>query len=236
MCEQIAPYLQLAGGDLNTLALSTCEDRWNLVQQVIVAAAKGEKDFNSAWGLSSVWELLDKTKLKKADAKKFSDKAINGWATGPIVDSHAGKFKALGSEYRTPGHYRLKESGNVRLGATNEMMHPSIQHRLDRDDKYQPAALGRDPNNPRKLFKRVSCLADKVTKKPAHFEWTDGDVTVSEYVIKPTDYFTRHVAMQDGWSEGDSASDFIGHTDLFLGADTSEARSVTTKNEHKTRQ
>ncbi|KAI0123296.1 hypothetical protein BJ170DRAFT_587135 [Xylariales sp. AK1849] len=210
MCEQIAPYLQLQGGDLLTLARNTVEDRFNLTRPALGAVARGDKDYGSHWIWSKAWAALDKTHIHNAQLKKIADGVINGWATGPIVDSFAGTMVAAGSETRTPGRYVQDTTGkkSVKIGPTFEKIHPSVGYRREkRAQDYKPPALEK--------FKRNESGTEG-------FIWTDGTVTIPEYVIKPGDVFSRHVAMQDSWGTEFTASDYIGNVDRVVGAKTSE--------------
>lgn len=211
MCEQIAPYLQLRGGDLLTLATDTVEDRVNLIRPALASVARGDKDYGSHWIWSKAWAALDYTKIHTAQLKKVANDAVNGWATGPIVDSFTGAMMAAGSEHRTPGRYYGQDTTGknaVKLGPTNEMIHPSVGYRKEKQRQhYDPPAL--------KGFDRKQSGSEG-------FIWTDGNTTIPEYVIKPTDVFSRHVAKQDSWDSEFSASDYIGNVDRVVGVKTSE--------------
>ncbi|KAI0168356.1 hypothetical protein BJ166DRAFT_254937 [Pestalotiopsis sp. NC0098] len=215
MCEQIAPYLQLRGGDLLTLATDTVEDRVNLIRPALASVARGDKDYGSHWIWSKAWAALDYTKIHTAQLKKVANDAVNGWATGPIVDSFTGAMRAAGSEHRTPGRYHGQDTTGkkaVKLGPTNEMIHPSVGYRKEKQRQhYDPPAL--------KGFNRKQSGSEG-------FIWTDGNTTIPEYVIKPTDVFSRHVAKQDSWDSELSASDYIGNVDRVVGVKTSELRDL----------
>jgi hypothetical protein len=208
MCEQIAPYLQLQGGDLLTLAKNTVEDRFNLIHPVLASAAQGKKDYGSNWILSKGWAALEYTGIYEAPLKKVADDVVNGWATGPIVDSFTGHMAVMGSRTRTPGRYTHDNTKEevIKLGLTNEMIHPSVGYRKEKRLRdYDPPAL--------KGFER------KLSKSEG-FIWTDGETKIPEYVIKPTDVFTRHVALNDSSASGLTASNYIGKVDRAVGAKT----------------
>lgn len=213
MCEQAAPYLQL-DGDLGTVANATVEDRSSLVSPVLRKLEQGGKDYGSNWAMKIAWKTLDKTGVKKAQLKKVALGVVNGWATGPIVDSFTGSMAVAGSITRTPGRY--SEAG---FGATNEMIHPCVKYRMKKDETYKPLALAG--------FKR-----DLLEEKKNGYVWTKEKVAIPEYIIKPGDYFTRHVALQDSLSE-DGASDFIGQIDRDMGAKTFEAETLDIREENK---
>jgi hypothetical protein len=210
MCEQVAPYLQF-DGDLGTIARSAVEARFNLITPVLRTLEKGEKDYGSNWVMKNAWKALDMTGVKKAQLKTLANNVVNGWATGPIVDSFTGSMAAAGSITRTPGQYR--EEG---FGTTKEMIHPCVKYRMLKDKTYKPLPL--------EGFSR-SLMKDG-------YVWTKGKVTIPEYTIKPEEYFTRHVAMQD-CSVEDGASDFIGQIDRDLGVKSFEAETLDTREETK---
>ncbi|KAI8625509.1 hypothetical protein F5Y19DRAFT_450302 [Xylariaceae sp. FL1651] len=211
MCEQIAPYLQLQEGNLQTLAMDASADRFNLIHPVLKSMAQGKKDYGSQSYLSYGWKALDYTGLYKAPLKKVPDTAINGWGTGPIVDSFTGKIMAAGAEIRTPGRYKQYKIGKIttEMGATKEMIHPSVGYRKEKCCDYNPPAL---EGFSRKLLPSKG------------FVWTDGKIEIPEYVIKPTDLFTRHLARSDITDPELMASDYIGHVDRVVGEKTSELR------------
>ncbi|KAJ6256141.1 hypothetical protein Dda_8976 [Drechslerella dactyloides] len=210
MCEQVSPYLRLED-DLGSVARSAVEDRFNLIQPVLARIREGEKDFGFHWAGSWAWKALDMTGLKKAQVRKLPDNAVNGWATGPIVDSFEGKMALAGETIRLPGRYKDDYTGKKlkSIGPTYEFMHPCVHYRKEKDKTYQPKGL--------------ADLIRKPKKSSDGFEWVskDGATVIPEFVIKPTDHFTRFVAMQGG-SE-DAAMDFIGTIDKTLGFQTMEA-------------
>jgi hypothetical protein len=155
-------------------------------------------DYGTNWVMKNVFKVLDKTGVKKAQMMKVALEVVNGWATGPIVDSFTGAMVAAGSITRTPGRYR-----EAAFGATNEKIHPSVRYRMEKDKTYKPLALAG--------FQR-SLREDK-----KEYVWTKDNIIIPEFIIKPEDYFTRHVAMQDAVMEG-GASDFIGQIDRDIGA------------------
>lgn len=210
MCEQIAPYIQLKGGDLLTLAMNTVEDRMSLIRPIMEAVSKGEKDYGSNRIISKGWAALDKIGIHKAQLKKIADGVVDGWATGPIIDSFAGTMMAAGSEIRNPGRYELDTTGKkpIKVGPANEYIHPSVGYRkTKRPQEYNPPAL--------KGFNRIEA-GNK------GFIWTDGKSTIPEYVIKPEDVFTRYIAQQDSMDIDLTAVDFVGDVDRVLDLKTSE--------------
>jgi hypothetical protein len=216
MCEQVAPYLELAA-DLPSLAITTVEDRSNLLCPVLERIANGEKDYGSNWVTSKAWKLLDKTGLKKAQVIHIPLEVVNGWATGPIVDSCTGMMALTGSDRRTPGRYHEDKTGKnpAKMGQTNEMIHPSVKYRMLKDASYKPIPLSGFERSLRQ-------------SKNEGYEWTNGEVTIPEYLIKPRDYFTRHVARQDG-KITNGAEDFIAGIDRDVGAMTSAREFLETR-------
>jgi hypothetical protein len=216
MCERVAPYLQLST-DLSTLASSAVEDRHNLIAPVMERIHTGEKDYGTNWVASKAWMLLDKTGLKKAQLRKIADGVVNGWATGPIVDSCTGAMAVAGAVPRIPGRYREREGGDeTKIGDTNEKIHPCVKYRMMKDPSYKPVALaGFDKRTLRQ-------------EKEKGYEWTNGKVKILEYLIKPEDHFTRCIAKKDDRVDH-KASDFIGSIDRDVGANTDEANSLSTR-------
>jgi hypothetical protein len=223
MVEQVAPYLQFVE-DLYSLGYSTVTDRNNLVHPVLERISKGEeKDFGTQWVMKKASQLLDMTGLKNAQVRKIAGEVINGWATGPIVDSFTGSMAIAGSIPRTPGQYKKGEHGEL-LGPTLEMIHPSIAFRMAQVSDYKPG--------PMDGFKR---RAKKVGKEG--YEWRNEklDITISEYLIKPHDSLTRIVARQDANTHfGSRAMDFIGGIDRDVGANTTEEATSLVGRETKT--
>ncbi|KAK8094390.1 hypothetical protein PG997_001075 [Apiospora hydei] len=231
MCEQVAPYLQL-DVDLRSLAEAAVEDRVTLIKPVLDRIAHGEKDFGSNWLTRKGWEALDWSGLKKAQLKHVANDVVNGWATGPIVDSFSGTMTLAGAVNRTPGRYgEYKEKGKspVNLGKTHEMIHPSVEYRMR---KKKTATPRYDPEGLKGFRRDVRRAADEglyewTGSGRSGYEWTktgktkEGgeavEVLIPEYLIKPEDVFSRYVAMQDSLGVEGTASDFIGEIDKAVG-------------------
>jgi hypothetical protein len=221
MVEQVAPYLQFVE-DLCSLGYDTVTDRNNLIHPVLERLSKNEKDFGTQWVMKKAWELLDATSLKKAQLRKIASEVVNGWATGPIVDSFTGSMAVAGSIPRTPGQYHKGADGKL-LGPTFEMIHPSVAFRKLQVSDYVGPIDG---------FKR---RAKEV--KEEGYEWRNEklDITISEYLIKPGDQLTRIVARQDANTHfGNKAFDFIGGIDRDVGANTTEEAQSLVGRETKT--
>ncbi|KAK8039076.1 hypothetical protein PG993_007487 [Apiospora rasikravindrae] len=236
MCEQIAPYLQL-DVDLRSLARVAVEDRVTLIKPVLDRIAHGEKDFGSNWLARKGWEALDWSGLKKAQPKHVANDVVNGWATGPIVDSFSGTMTLAGAVDRTPGRYvEYKEKGKspVKLGETHEMIHPSVEYRMRKKKnttpRYDPEGLKgfrRDVRKAADEKKRSEWTGSGKLGYEWTYEWTktgntkEGgevvEVLIPEYLIKPEDVFSRYVAMQDSLGVEGTASQFINEIDKAVG-------------------
>jgi len=173
MTEQVRPFLRFE----ERLRKRSVRDRMALIIPVKAEiAAGGNKDFGS-YG-KSFWKALDYTGLKKAPTKQISDKAVCGWATGPINDSYTGSVKATGSKTRTPGRYRTQKGSDKLLGETFESIHPSVAYRMKVVEGYNPPAL--------KGFTRVW---DSTAKQ---WSWKHADGTeVPEFKIPEDAKFSR---------------------------------------------
>ncbi|KAI1848423.1 hypothetical protein JX265_008795 [Neoarthrinium moseri] len=203
MCEQVAPYLQL-DTDLDTLARGAVEDRYSLMRPALDAMAKADKDALGSPLSSKGLGLLEKAGLKKAQVKGISKEVINGWATGPIVDSYAGLMAFAGSVPRTPGRYAEDKSGKVKLGQTNEYIHPSVEYRKRSRTDYRPKPLEGFTRSARQSGSKG-------------YDWTSSTVTIPEYVIKPEHRFTRYIVAQDTSRTEGTAHDFIAEIDKIIG-------------------
>ncbi|KAK8025777.1 hypothetical protein PG990_003600 [Apiospora arundinis] len=247
MCEQVAPYLQLDIDHLNALSKHAVEDRNNLIRPVLDRIDHGEKDYGSNWLTRKAWEALDWSGLKKAQKKHIASDVVNGWATGPIVDSYSGAMTLAGAADRTPGRYveykegeedeEDKKSAPVKLGPTHEMIHPSVEYRMRKkkmaSPPYGPAGL--------KGFRRSvrqypdDKKYDWIAPGRRGYEWTktktnggagEVEVLIPEYLIRPEDVFSRYVAMQGSLEVEGTASDFLGEIDKAVGAKTREADNL----------
>lgn len=203
MCEQISPYLQL-DKNLLSLASNAVQDRYELIHAPLqpLPPAPPAKAIGG-WLEKKTSGLLEKTGLKETTFKQASQEVQYGWATGPIIDSFSGSMALAGSTTRSPGRYDVDKTTGEKLGKTNEMIHPSVQYRRDKITSYKPDSL--------KGFSR-----QQIPGKG--FEWSDGRITIPEYVIKPEDAFTRYIAEQDKLQPAGRAADFIHGIDRAVGA------------------
>ncbi|KAF7534357.1 hypothetical protein G7054_g6328 [Neopestalotiopsis clavispora] len=194
MCEQIAPYVQL-GSDLDNnllkLAINSVRDRYALIHSPLrtTPQTRGEALLSKASDFFSPVQ------------KPVSPEIQYGWADGPIIDSYAGPMKLAGHKTRTPGRYSRGGSDAVNLGETNEMIHPTVQYRMQRRPNYRPEPL------------------DGFTRQKTDrgFQWEQGDVVIPEYRIKRSDVFSRYIVDQDSLKGESQASKFVRGIDEVLG-------------------
>lgn len=178
MCEQIAPYLQLDINLLN-LARNSLQDRYDLIDAPLqVPPTRLPKSISDLLSKAAS-DFLQKTTAREGMPTQDTSQDIRyGWATGPIVDSFAGSVALAGSTIRTPGRYTEDKSNGVRLGRTNEMIHPTVKYRMDKRVGYKPEALD-------------GFVHQQI--RPDLYEWKHGDTTIPEFVIKSGDAFSRYL-------------------------------------------
>ncbi|GKT41621.1 uncharacterized protein ColSpa_01802 [Colletotrichum spaethianum] len=173
----------------------------------LIHSAK-HKNFGSFWPLQLFWRGLDYMKIYIASATVDFDEADDSWATGLTIDI----FDILNmflisrlfvfflkvipfmSSYRTPGEYN-KDTAQGGTGKTNEQIHPSVHYRKTKIYGYGPKSL--------EGFSRSKRMEQKDGKLSSMYEWTKGTVVIPEYMIKKTDYISRHLVRHS------SAKDFI---------------------------
>jgi len=149
--------------------------------------------------------------------------ALVGWATGPIIDSFTGTMTLGGSRYRTPGGYKeskLQSGKTVKLGKTNEFIHPTVQYRIDH--------LGRGGYNPTALwgFERKKDYVELKdgSGKVAGYVWEKKDGTkVPEWRIREDD------AMERACVASRSSRVWMGKLDKELGVRSAEALALDVK-------
>jgi hypothetical protein len=194
MCERIAPYVQL-DTNLIKLASNSIQERYDLISSSLQAPRKTPKLTLMKKALSLFnWKCNGKPQDGARKDVQY------GWASGPIVDSFTGAMVVAGSTIRTPGRYQDDESKGVGIGKTHEMIHPSVQYRMQKIPNYRPAAL--------KGFIRQQTVNG--------FEWRKGDITIPEFVIKPEDKFSRYLVDQEKLEGNAEAADFIEAIDQAL--------------------
>ncbi|ETS85953.1 hypothetical protein PFICI_03978 [Pestalotiopsis fici W106-1] len=193
MCEQIAPYVQL-DSNLLKLATNSVRDRYELIHAPLQLTPQTREEGL----LKKASDLLNRA---GAGQKPVSPEVQYGWADGPIVDSFAGTMKLAGSKPRTPGRYSHSGPDGAKLGKTNEMIHPSVQYRMQRRPEYRPEPL--------KGFTR---------QQTDHgFQWKQGEIVVPEYRIKSSDVFSRYIVDQDSLKGESQASKFVREIDQAIG-------------------
>lgn len=142
-------------------------------------------------------------------SRGFAAEILKGWATGPIVDSFVGGMKLAGSTIRTPGGYKetKDKAGNVvRLGKTNEMIHPTVM--------YRKTQLGYNPDS-LKGFSRVKAAGQSV-----RYEWVKGDIRIPEYVISASSY--------ERWCVADhEATEYLGNLDKEYGITSGQTAALS---------
>jgi hypothetical protein len=174
MIEQLKPHLSFA---LSVEPLMS-QDRFLLMRPAVdELISKKRKDH---WLIKKIDALIAKDKNdpwndgNKTRTKVLAADALRGWATGPIIDSFEGEMKKAGSQDRRPGEYReakLPSGQVVKLGKTNEQIHPSVQYRkVTLGADYDPVPLKKFARLPRK------------DGQPG-WEWVKGDVRIPEYKI-----------------------------------------------------
>ena len=200
MIDQCKPHLQFESGGIWAF-----NERWQLIRPIIEDLEKGEKDYGTGYG-QTVWAVMDRLGLKKANLKKLAEGVANGWAIGPFIDSYESLMgRSGGSVDRTPGRYVKDPKGNP-LGDTRETIHPSVKYRMMKYQGYDPKSL--------KDFVR--------TPTDKGYVWTKGNITVPEWIIKGEHRFTRQLASHDTMHPEGGASMFIAEIDRRLGFTTFE--------------
>lgn len=141
-------------------------------------------------------------------SRQFAAEVLKGWATGPIIDSYVGGMKLAGSTIRTPGGYKEtkdKAGNTVRLGKTNEMIHPTVM--------YRKTQLGYNPSS-LKGFSRAKAAGQSV-----RYEWVKGDIRIPEYVISTGSY--------ERWCVSDhEATQYLGNLDNEYGFATGQTAAL----------
>ncbi|KAK9776224.1 hypothetical protein SCAR479_07130 [Seiridium cardinale] len=199
MCEQTAPYLQLEE-NLLSLARNSVQDRYDLIHSPLHPPAPSNI---GDWLTMKASSFIGKVESGHSSSRKVSREIQYGWATGPVIDSFKGIMLLAGSATRTPGQYVKDKSNGVRLGKTNEMIHPTVQFRIGNRYDYRPEAL--------KGFTRRQAGR-------SGFEWKSGSVTIPEYLVRPGDTFSRYIADQDRLEQEYRATEFLHEIDRIVQA------------------
>ncbi|KAK8086860.1 hypothetical protein PG994_001834 [Apiospora phragmitis] len=218
--------------DFGNLARATVEDRFNLVKPVLNRITHGEKDLGTNWLTRKAWEALDWSGLKKVQLKHVANDVVNGWATGPIVDSYCDTMMLAGPKPR-----------RARRDPRDDPSLRRVPHE-EEEDRHSSVQAGRLKGFHRDVRQATDEKKYEWTssgKKGSEWTWTSdskegGDVVevlIPEYLIKPEHVFTRHLAMQDSLEAEGTASDFIGEIDREVGAKTQEADILNTREARK---
>jgi hypothetical protein len=211
MVEQLKEHLAF---ELNADILWN-QDRFLLMQPIIESILGDHDKYKNNWFIKKIDNMLAKDKTdpwndgNKTRSKVLAADALQGWATGPIVDSFEGKMKKAGSKYRTPGEYRDENRPQGAIGKTEEEIHPTVWYRMQQLGKeYQPEPL--------KSFKREQ----KKSANGVSYEWVKGSVRIPESKIGGMQSIERSCLVSY------TAKEFVGGLDKEYGVDSWEAKAL----------
>jgi hypothetical protein len=211
MVEQLKEHLAF---ELNAETLWN-QDRFLLMQPIIESLLSDDAKYKNNWLVKKIDNMLAKDKTdpwndgNKTRSKVLAADALQGWATGPIVDSFEGKMKKAGSKYRTPGEYRDENPPQCATGKTEEEIHPTVWYRMQQLGKeYQPEPL--------KSFKRKQ----KKSANGVSYEWVKGSVRIPESKIGGMQSIERSCLVSY------TAKEFMGGLDKEYGVDSWEAKAL----------
>ncbi len=211
MVEQLKQHLAF---ELNAEVLWN-QDRFLLMQPIIDTFQQKHAEYKNNWLVKKTDSLIAKDKNdpwndgNKTRFMVLAADALQGWATGPIVDSYEGKMKKAGSKYRTPGEYRDEHAPQGVTGKTEEEIHPTVWYRMQQLGKeYQPEPL--------KGFDRKQ----KKTGNTVSYEWVKGNVRIPESKLGGMQSIERSCLMSK------TARDFVGRLDKEYGIDSFEAKAL----------
>ncbi|KAK3369976.1 hypothetical protein B0H63DRAFT_305005 [Podospora didyma] len=221
MVEQLKPHLTFG----YSIAELATVDRFMYMRPIVEELLKPENRKKDHWLVKKIDSLLAKDSNdpwddgNKTRAKVLAADALRGWATGPIIDSYETKImRPMGSKYRTPGEYKetkLQSGGTVKLGKTNEEIHPCVAYRMQQlGGDYKPVAL--------KDFKRQK----KVVGDTVSYEWVKNDVRIPEYKIAGN--FTT---VERSCVVSPDANEFLGRLDKEYGFVTSQTMAIDAANQ-----
>jgi hypothetical protein len=211
MLEQLKEHLAF---EPNAVTLLN-QDRLFLLQPIIESLLGDHAKYKNNWLVKRIDNMLakDRTDLwndgNKTRSKVLAADALQGWGTGPIVDSFEGNMKKAGSKYRTPGEYRDENPPEGATGKTEEEVHPTVWYRMQQlGNEYQPVPL--------KGFKREqNKSADGVS-----YEWVKGSLRIPESKIGGMQSIERACLV------GDAAKKFMGGLDKEYGVDSWEVKAL----------
>jgi hypothetical protein len=187
----------------------TSMDRFQLVRTVVGDLLKTPRDTwkgkNSHWLLKRLDSRLAGQPAKESwEIQNIAEDILKDWGTGDLIDTF-NDMKKAGEAYRTPGEYKeskLQDGAKVKLGATNERMHPVVQYRLAHVPDWKPVPL--------KDFRRQKKVEDGVVS----YEWVKGGVRIPEYKICEDHWAQR------GTVTSDTAVKFLGRLDKDYGIES----------------
>ena len=214
MIEQMKPHLSFT----MSVAPLMVQDRFLLMRPAVDDLI--EKKRKDHWLIKKIDGLLAKEPKQdpwsdgnKTRIKVLAADALKSWATGPIIDSYEGDMKKAGSQDRKPGEYKetkLQSGKTVKLGKTNEQIHPSVQYRkVQLGPDYDPVPL--------RTFKRQLRKDDG---QRVSYEWVKGDVRIPEYKLGGMTSIERSCVVSQ------TARAFLGRLDKEFGVDSWEARDI----------
>lgn len=195
--EQLRPHLAF---EINITGLWD-QDRFLIMRPAVEQLLA--KNVENHWLVKKINSLLasepktdpwnDGNKTRKS---VLAADALRGWAIGPIPDSLTEDFKRAGSEYRSPGEYKVKEE-LLGVKRTHEYIHPCVKYRMDHlgDSGYKPVSL--------RGFKRQKRME---ADGKIGYDWVKNDVKIPEYKIEESSYERSCVV-------SGSARNFVGELD-----------------------
>ncbi|KAI0390447.1 hypothetical protein F5Y17DRAFT_461757 [Xylariaceae sp. FL0594] len=189
MVEQLRPHLAF---EINVTNFWD-QDRF-LIMRPHVETLLSKSEHKNHWLVKKIDKLL--ALEPKADPWNDDNKtrrsvlaadALRGWAVGPLPDSMTPDFERAGSQYRSPGEYKVKDKvtgKDVPLGweRTHEYIHPCVQYRMEHLGKvgkegYTPIPLAAFDRQPRHD-------ADGTTG----YDWVKKNVKIPEWKISESSY------------------------------------------------
>ncbi|KAK3316645.1 hypothetical protein B0H66DRAFT_300337 [Apodospora peruviana] len=218
MVEQLKEHLSF---EINVTELAAV-DRFLLLRPAVDELLTAKK--KDHWLVKRINDLMAKD--TKPDpwndgnvtrARVFAAEALHSqWATGPIIDSFEGQMTKAGSKDRTPGEYK-----EVKLGRTNEQIHPTVQYRKDHltgspDGPYNPVPL--------RSFTRKK--TEPASDGTVSYEWVKGGVRIPEYKIGGMNSAERACI-----TGSKAARAWLGSLDKECGVDSWEARALDVDSE-----
>jgi hypothetical protein len=210
MVEQLKEHLAF---ELSAAILWN-QDRFLFMQPVIESLLGDRAKNRNNWLVKKIDKMLAKDKTdpwnddNKTRSLVLAADALQGWATGPIVDEFENMKKA-GSKYRTPGEYRDENPPQGATGKTEEEIHPTVWYRK------QQLGIEHLPE-PLKNFKREQ----KKSANGVSYEWVKGSVRIPESKIGGMPSIERSCLVSD------AAKEFIGRLDKEYGIDSWEAKAL----------